>query len=131
EVMVGLSGQTMAALQAVGQPVPRPVLVPGLLDTGSDVTGIELQGLQQLGAPLRGTGTTSTGLGTTPVSLFEGRVSIPPPRRAPGAPLVCPSLTVMNLPQPIPGVEALVGLDVLLGCRLFLDGPNRKFSLDF
>ena len=40
-------------------------------------------------------------------------------------------LRVMELANPIPGVEVLIGLDILLDCRLLLDGPARQFTLDF
>ncbi len=40
-------------------------------------------------------------------------------------------LTVMELANPIPDVEVLIGLDILLDCRLLLDGPGRQFTLDF
>jgi hypothetical protein len=40
-------------------------------------------------------------------------------------------LVVMELIKPIPNVEVLVGLDILLDCRLLLDGPARQFTLDF
>jgi hypothetical protein len=40
-------------------------------------------------------------------------------------------LTVMEMPSPIPGVEVLIGLDILLNCKLVLEGPARRFTLDF
>ncbi len=40
-------------------------------------------------------------------------------------------LLIMELIDPIPGVEVLIGLDILLDCRLLLDGPGRQFTLEF
>jgi hypothetical protein len=40
-------------------------------------------------------------------------------------------LIVMEMPSPIPGVDVLIGLDVLLDCKLLLDGPARSFTLEF
>jgi hypothetical protein len=36
----------------------------------------------------------------------------------------------MELPLGTP-VDVLIGMDVLLGCRMLLDGPGRQFTLDF
>jgi hypothetical protein len=33
--------------------------------------------------------------------------------------------------EAVPGVEALVGLDVLLEIKLLLDGPAKSFTLEF
>jgi hypothetical protein len=41
------------------------------------------------------------------------------------------NLLVMEMPSPIPGVEVLIGLDILLDCKLLLDGPARQFTLEF
>jgi hypothetical protein len=37
----------------------------------------------------------------------------------------------MELPTPLPTANVVIGLDVLLGCKLLLDGPKRQFLLDF
>jgi hypothetical protein len=34
-------------------------------------------------------------------------------------------------PVPVPQVEVLIGLDVLLGYPFLLNGPARRFSLNF
>jgi hypothetical protein len=43
---------------------------------------------------------------------------------------VQPDLLVMEMPAGLP-LDVLIGMDVLLGCRLTLDGPARQFTLDF
>jgi hypothetical protein len=40
-------------------------------------------------------------------------------------------LVVMEMPIPVPGVEVLIGLDILLDCKLLLDGPARQLTLEF
>jgi hypothetical protein len=35
------------------------------------------------------------------------------------------------LPTVLPNLDVLVGLDVLLECKLILEGPVRKFTLEF
>jgi hypothetical protein len=51
--------------------------------------------------------------------------------RNPGGPLLMyPSLLVMELPFSLPTADVLISLDILLGCKLFLDGPARQFTLE-
>jgi hypothetical protein len=38
-------------------------------------------------------------------------------------------LLVMELTRPLPNVEVLIGLDILLGCLFLIEGPARRFSL--
>jgi hypothetical protein len=43
---------------------------------------------------------------------------------------VVPDLEVMELPSSV-RYDVLIGMDVLLECRLLLDGPARTFTLDY
>jgi len=45
--------------------------------------------------------------------------------------LTLSNLMVTELAHPIPGVDVLIGMDVLLACRLIVDGPARQFALEF
>ncbi|MFL5327406.1 MAG: hypothetical protein ACJ8C4_00700 [Gemmataceae bacterium] len=38
-------------------------------------------------------------------------------------------LLVMQLPSTLP-IDVLIGLDILLGLKFFLDGPARTFTLE-
>jgi hypothetical protein len=58
-------------------------------------------------------------------------MTISPPGNLPGAGLTLPDLEVMELPQPLSGVEVLIGMDVLMNCKLVLDGPAGQFTLEF
>jgi hypothetical protein len=44
--------------------------------------------------------------------------------------LVQPDLLVMELPSVLP-VDVLIGMDVLLTCKLVVDGPARQFTLEY
>ena len=35
----------------------------------------------------------------------------------------------MEMPQPIPDIEVLIGMDVLNDCLLIFDGPKKEFTL--
>jgi hypothetical protein len=49
----------------------------------------------------------------------------------PGVALTVPDLLVSELTTHLVDMEALIGLDVLLTCKLLLDGPARRFALEF
>src|SRR5262249_49665083 len=51
--------------------------------------------------------------------------------QAPNLPmLTLPSLLVMELP-PGPPCDVLIGMDVLMGCKLIVDGPGKQFTFEF
>jgi hypothetical protein len=102
-----------------------------VIDTGSTVTCVTPALLQRLGLRPIGQGSSHTVAGQAAVNLFEVSLSIPPAANVPGPMLTRGDLVVMEMPSPIPGVEILVGMDVLLDCKLFLDGPARRFTLEF
>lgn len=130
-VWIGLSGKAMVSLRAAGQAIPAPLMARGLLDTGSTVTAIAKWVFQGLSIPVAGTGMTQTAAGPVAVNLYEVSLGITDPN-LPGAPmLTCPDLLASELAAGLPDVDVLVGLDVLLGCRLTLDGPARWFTLEF
>jgi hypothetical protein len=45
--------------------------------------------------------------------------------------LTWPDLLVTELTTVLPDADDLIGLDVLLQCKLHLDGPARQFTLEF
>ncbi len=129
--VISLNHQAMAALVAAGQPFPTPIWATGLIDTGSSISCITADIVQKLGIPAVVHTSTRTASGSVPVRLFRVSLSIPPAGNLPGAMLTRDDLLVMELIDPPPDVDVLIGLDILLDCRLLLDGPARQFTLDF
>jgi hypothetical protein len=129
--VIHLNHPTLAALVAAGQPVPAPVWAKAIIDTGSSVTCVTAAVVRTLGIAEIAKTSTQTAAGPVPVRLYEVSLSIPPAGNLPGPMLTRPDLIVMELIDPIPDVEVLIGLDILLDCRLFLDGPGKQFTLDF
>jgi hypothetical protein len=130
-VVVGLYRQALVDQLAAGLPSPPPLWTTGVIDTGSTVTCISADIIRRLGLPPAGQNTTQTASGSVSVRLFRVSLSIPPTGNLPDAMLTREDLIIMELADPIPDVEVLVGLDILLDCRLLLDGPGRQFTLDF
>ncbi len=130
-VMISLNHPTMMALIAAGQPPPVPIWATGILDTGSSISCVATAIIQQLGISTAAQTRTQTARRSVPVQLFEVSLSIAPVGNLPGPMLTRGDLMVMELADPIPDVEVLIGLDILLDCRLLLDGPGQQFTLDF
>jgi hypothetical protein len=121
-----------AGLLAAGKPPVPPVQAGGLLDTATDHTVVAAGVLQQLGMSPVSTTSTHTAGGTVTVRLFRVSLGITDPTQPAGAPwLTEPDLLVTELSAILPDADVLVGLDVLLDCKLVLDGPGRWFTLDF
>jgi hypothetical protein len=129
-VWLGVSHRESNRLLASGQPIPPPVQARGLVDTGSDTTAVAPWVLHQLGLPKATSARSQTASGLVPVSLYEASLSITDPGGA-SPMLTAPQLLVMELTTALADADVLVGLDVLLQCRLLLDGPARQFTLDF
>jgi hypothetical protein len=129
DVLVNLQASVLVPLRSSGGG-PSSVQGKGLLDTGSDVTGVALPILQQLGVPVvRRVSTQGIG-GTVQVNLYRVSLHVLDSNRL-GLPwLSQPSLLVMEL---VPGFpcDVLIGMDVLLTCKMLVDGPARRFTLEF
>jgi hypothetical protein len=130
-VLIGHNQQALAAFRATAQPLPAPVWTTGVIDTGRTVTCISSAILRKLGLASTRKSTSQTVHGRTTVNLFDVSLSIPPPGSAPGPMLTQSDLIVMEMPSSIPGVDVLVGMDVLLGCKLVVEGPSRQFTVEF
>lgn len=131
-VWIGLDGQATAALLAAGLPIPAAIQARGLIDTGSDVTVVASWILQQLAVPVASTTSTRTAAGPIPVKLVAVSLGITDPTRPAGSPwLTQPGLLAMEAPAVLPDADVLIGLDILLECKMLLDGPARHFTLEF
>jgi hypothetical protein len=130
DVLVNVEAAVLLSLRAAGQPCP-PIATKGEIDTASNVSGVSPAIVNQLGLTPVGPPTTTTGIGG-PVTVQLYRVSLHLRDAAdPNRPMfTLPSLLAMELP-PGPPCDVLVGMDVLLGLKLIVDGPGRQFSLEF
>ena len=129
DVLVNLEAVALLALRAAGQSRP-PIQGKGLIDTGSNVSGVSRSILQHLGAPPVSQSST-TGIGG-PVRVHLYRTSLHVwDQRDPGLPWMSQlSRVVMDLAPGVP-FDVLIGMDVLLGCTMTVYGPAGRFTLDF
>jgi hypothetical protein len=130
DVRVNLPGPDLLALRAANRPAPPSFLAMAGIDTGSNVTGVSVPILQQLSLiPVAQTKTHGIG-GQVPVRLFRVSITIFDSTQPNSPWFTQPNLVVMELPPSTP-VDVLIGMDVLLTCRMLLDGPGRQFTLDY
>jgi hypothetical protein len=130
DVLIGLDGATTLAQLGAGQLLTAPIRAHGLIDTGSNITAVSAAIRQGLGVPIQYLTTTQTASGSLAVNVFEVSVGVHDSGDPTSPELVEPTLSVMELRTSLPGVEVLIGLDFLLGCKLLLDGPARRFTLE-
>ena len=121
-------GRTWHQLAAPGSAVPSPTTVRALIDTGSDLSVVHPQILQQLTA--RATGSVrirrpGAGSGFRLASLSDVQLSIGGVGL--GAPWI--STPVIGAAPSTPTVLALIGRDVLGHCTLFYNGPRGELTL--
>jgi hypothetical protein len=76
DARVNLDANSLASLQASGQPVPSSIQAKGLIDTGTDISVVAASILQQLGVPVHSQRTTQGIGGPLRIRLFQD--TIPP-----------------------------------------------------
>jgi len=129
--LIGVDGQMTTALVAAGRPVPPPVMVRALLDSGSSVTAIAPWVFQRLNLSSRGRASTLTAAGQVGTNLFHVSLTILPLGQLIGPTFTLPAVWASELSVVLPDADVLIGLNVLLECKLLLDGPARAFFLEF
>ena len=130
DLTVGPSLPRQQALKKAGQPVPPPVRVRGLIDTGASLTAIDPGVLQALSLTPTGTvGVVTPTTGTTPQQLNQYDVQII---------ILHPALTYSFHVLPViesvlgcQGFDVLIGRDMLAECLFVYDGRSGLFTLAF
>jgi len=130
-VLIGHESAFLQALQAAGRPLPSPVHCRGLIDTGTDVTCVVPRVLTTLGLRPSTNLRTQTAGGPIRVNLFDVSLTIYDPAAPPGSFLVRPQWSVTDLPQDLPMVDVLIGLDLIRQIYLNIEGPSGHFTLSF
>lgn len=132
EVLIGLDGATTTSLHAAAQPIPPPLRLRGVLDTGTDKTSVAARVPQHFGLVSLGSAFTHTAAGQQTTAFYQVSLTISGPAGVAGPMLVLPTLTVTELGSTLPNnIEALIGADVLSDCLFISDGPGRQFILAF
>jgi hypothetical protein len=115
-------------LAARGQSIPSPTIVRALIDTGSDLSVVHPQILQQLGVPATGSiriRRPGVGTGFRPAPMYDVQLALG--GLGLGTSRI-PTRVVSVIPS-TPTVLALIGRDLLQICTLFYNGPRGELSL--
>ncbi len=138
-VMIGSDGPTIDLAVAVarawqrqlatqGTSAPSPNTVRALIDTGSDLSVVHPQVLQQLGVQATGSVRVrrpGAGGGFRLAAMFDIELSIG--GVSPGTLWI--STPGVGVVPSTPTVLALIGRDVLEHCTLFYNGPRGELTL--
>jgi hypothetical protein len=131
DALVGLAGPATTALVAANQPIPRPLVVRGIIDTGSDVSAVSEATLLQLGIGKLYRATTTTFSGSTEVDICLASLSITNFNDPQAALFVQPNVVVMKMLEVLPKSDVVLGRNALEECRTIIDGPRKVFTLEF
>jgi hypothetical protein len=133
DVLLGLSQPDIQALRAQLRPVPQPVQLRALIDSGAEVTSLDQKIIKALALPL--SNVTLANLPATVgmlISTFHtASVTILHPSGVARQHHYTPKLSVCDLPLGLLGYDAVIGRDILNRLRFVYDGPPQKFSLDY
>ena len=130
---IGVSQARLHALTAAGQPLPTPVPVQGLIDTGASCTCVDPAVLSQLN--IKPTGSSSVSSPTTgdqPIIADQYDVSIFIPGSQGQPPLIQHNVPVLESRLLVAqGFHVLIGRDILGGCLLTYNGKSNFFILAY
>ena len=131
ECFIGVSAARAEALKKAAQPVPPPIHIRGLVDTGASCTSVDPSILKTLGVVSTGTvpvHTPSTKCGHPHVAnQFDVCFVLNHPMIARNF----TALPVIESDLEHQGIHALIGRDILSFCLLTYDGQAGMFCLGF
>jgi hypothetical protein len=132
-VEVGVSRAHRRALQQAGHPVPPPVVLDALLDTGAETTCFDSQAVNALQLPHRGFVIVNAPAltGWLPRLALEAGLTVIHPSGVVAQNWVIPDQAIVELPLNAIGYEMILGRDVLTAGRLDYNGRAGTFTLEY
>lgn len=139
-VQITLGRPELLRRRQAHQPIPPPVTVTALLDTGAERTCVDPSVIAQLNLPVVSGGfVAAPGVGTGPAVFggstfgftYEAGLVVLHPVTKPPSNLVVHELEVDALPLAGFGIEAVIGRDVLAACALAYNGPANSATLAY
>ena len=130
---LGLSWADIQALRMAGRPVPAPVAVQALIDTGAEASCVDPSVLAPLitGVPPGRFvfANVPAASGVTPAGEYTVSLTVVHPSGNRRANLVLANQPVVEVPLGALGCDFLVGRDVLARCLLVYNGPAGRLTL--
>ena len=133
DAVVYVSPERIVALHAANKPVPNPIQIRDLIDTGASCTCVDPSVMKDLEIEARGKAAVHTpstkGKAPHEANQFDVVVVIPV---SPGSPpLISGTIPVIEAELEHQGYKALIGRDILSKCLLYFDGKGKFFTLGF
>jgi hypothetical protein len=128
DLAVAVGGSWQRRLAARGAVVPSPTIVRALIDTGSDLSVVHSQVLQQLSVRVTGSiriRRPGASGGFRPASLSDVQLSIG--GLGPGTQWI--SIRVVGVAPSTPTVLELIGRDLMKRCTPFYNGPRDELTV--
>ena len=131
--VVGVSQARFTLLSSIGQAVPDPKVVRGLVDTGASCTCVDPQVLGELGIQPSGkTSMLTPSTGSAPVIVDQYDVSLAVYKSYDEVPCTISDLPVVESElRASQGFDVLIGRDFLSRCILHYNGATGIFTLAF
>jgi hypothetical protein len=130
DAIISVSMPRYQALQNAGSPIPQPIQLRMLLDTGASGCCINTGMLAPLGLTPSGTIQVHTPTtGNTPVQCNQFDVSLVIAH--PVNPFFMPIMPITECRPLMGNIQGLIGRDVLSRCMLVYYGQMQGFSLAF
>jgi hypothetical protein len=133
DILVGLSRPEVQALRAALRPIPQPVQLRALIDTGAEATCLDRAIITRAALPWLSPTQANMpgGPGLLWSSIYRAGVTILHPSGRPRQHHVTPYVLVCELPLGLLGYDAVIGRDILATLRFTYDGPAGTFTLDY
>ena len=132
-VRIGVSRQELLRLRASRHPIPQPVDLTALIDSGAQITCVDSAILPGLDLTLFGVtpvNVPSLGGLSAAVQYAASLIVIHPSGNAQDD-FVISDLPIAEVNLGALGYQLLIGRDVLVACQFHLDGPKLTFTLDY
>ena len=132
DILVGLSAPAIRWVRESGKPIPQPVRLEALIDTGAVITCIDHRTIQSLELPITGSVKVAVPRAGGSLTCDQYNVSLEllHPLKTQFN-LVLPTITVTDAQVRETGADALIGCDLLRKWQFLFDGPAGTFRLDY
>lgn len=131
EFICSVSKPRAEALIKAGLPVPNPVTVRGLIDTGASITGIDPAVLKSLGAVSTGTVPLHTPSTKSAAPHIANQFDVSIHFVHPMITRTWHAVPVVESELAHQGIQALIGRDILAFCLMTYDGQAGTFCIGF
>jgi len=125
EILISLTSSRRYALNRFQLPIPAPLAVRALIDTGATYSCIDLSVVSQLNLLSSYEVMVFTpGTGGVPQQMKQYEVDVEVPNVG-----LFPRIAAIEAALSAQGIQALIGRDILARCLFVFDGPANSFSI--